>query len=200
MGDVADRDRRLLDQIHELRLLREAQDPNGARYLVFQRQIEVLTDELTALRSVAPQIERLDELDADARRHLVRCREDVDDPWRPLAGWTGVLGWVLMLLSLWLDLSAGWVVSAVALVAVAVAALLASCRYRQDAEQRVAAAQDRVMRIAAERAGLLGQGDAVPAVPSQVSHAVSHGLVWDSGDRPALPGGGFAGEREPDEW
>src|ERR1044071_9001246 len=96
MSELAGQEKALLDRIHELRLLRDAQDPDGNRRVLFQRQIEGVTDELVTWRTIAPRLEELDEELAAARAGLARVCESVDDPWRPAAGFLGGVGGLLL--------------------------------------------------------------------------------------------------------
>lgn len=189
--DVARVEKELVDQINHLRQLRDAQDPGGPFHLLYQRQIEAVTADLFALQKIAPEIDRLDELAGEAHRRLRFARAEAEDPWSPVAGVAGLVGGLVLLLSLWRGASWGWFVLAVGLLGVAAAALRASIRHRRDTASAVDAAADEVRRIDAERTALLGQ---VGGVPPVVSHP---GPPLPGGTGGALPGGtGGDGDRD----
>jgi len=186
MGELAGQEKALLDRIHELRLLRDAQDPDGNRRLLFQRQIEGLTDELVTLRAIAPRLGELDDELVAARARLARVCESVDDPWRPAAGFLGGVGGLLLGLALVFDLGSGWWVAACGLLVAAVGALSASVRYERDVCGEVDAARAEVTRVVGQRALLLGQRDMVRA---RVSQGLSQPGAVSRGDV-SLPAGG----------
>lgn len=170
MSDLDARTKDLLDRIHELRLLRDAQAPEGVLRDTFQARITALSAELVALQQVGPELERLTaaaaSADAELRRALAEARPDAD-PWTPVAGGAAVVGVGLLLVSLWWGIGPVTPCVGVVLIVAAVAALSASGRHRRDAAVRVDAARLEVSRVAGLRAGVEGQGWDVPALSPQ---------------------------------
>lgn len=166
MSDVTDQERKLLDLVHELRLLRDAQDPAGQLHLGFQMQIECATTELLHLRLVAPEIEVLDKQLAGADRALRRAAEAADDPWRTVAVVAGLFGCGLLLPALWVGAGTTWFVGSLALLLVAVGALFLSISHQRDTGHGLDVAHDEVVRLMLQRDMLLGQRDSGPVVVS----------------------------------
>jgi hypothetical protein len=144
------REKELLDSIYGLRLLRDAQDPDGRWHSQFQRNIEDLTTELITVRQVAPEVEQLDVLTATAEQRL-RQADPAEDPWSPLAVLFGVIGTVLLLGALWL----GWSpLLAAGVLLAAVGALFGSVRYRRDTHLRAEVLRDELLQLHRRRDSL----------------------------------------------
>lgn len=162
VGDrIAARDRELLDQIFQTRLLRDAQEPGGAWHAKYQRDIEVLTGEREVLRGAAGELVRVDGLRARLQRELAEAAEAAGpgaDPLRPVAGFAGLVGASVLLLALWREWGVASFVVAVVLVGVAVWAMFGSVRWRHEMAEREDIARERLAGVSAEWDGLVSGG------------------------------------------
>lgn len=163
-GDVAAREKALLDEIHELRLLRDAQDPAGPLRVQFQRQIEVKTTALLDLRGNAAEIAELDRRRGQVERQMQAAAADVDAYTGP-AGVTGAVGAGMLLLALWLGGGWGWILAAVFLLLSAGAGLVLSVQHRRDNDVLLDQLRGELSRLVSRRDTLMGQG----GVPGRVS-------------------------------
>lgn len=144
----------LKDRIFELRLLRDAQAPDGGLHLQFQTDIEVVTNELLKVERDGPRLQKLDEQIDRARAALEMARrasDGVEDPWAPAAIAGAVLGTVLLLFWLWL--STGPFIPVVGALSIAggVGAFFASIQWRRDRQVQATAALGHLEELLARR-------------------------------------------------
>jgi len=149
---------RITSRIHQLRALKEAQEPGSHHEKHFQRQITELTEALLSWETTAPELVKLDGAIDYARERVsraVRNSTNSSGGWMRIAGFSGVFGTGLLLLSLaWTPTYLMPLIGAVMLV-VAVAALLFGVSSRRAAEDAVEEAREALREIEQRRAVLL---------------------------------------------
>jgi hypothetical protein len=146
---------RITARIHQLRALKEAQEPGSHHEKHFQRQITELTEALLSWETTAPELVKLDDAIEYAQervRRAVRNSDNASGGWLRIAGFSGVFGTGLLLLSLVWTPSYLLPLVGVVMVLVAVGALLVGVNSRRAAEAAVEEAREGLREIEQRRA------------------------------------------------
>ena len=150
----------ITDEIHRLRLLRDAQQPDSALQSQFQQDITRLTSELLEWEQAAGQLREVDRRVARASREVRLAQRGVErgGGWIRGAGRFGVAGGVVVVLSVVWTPTVLLPLAGVLLLAVAVGLLFPGVRARRAAQDELDRRQVALEQLRGERDELLPQG------------------------------------------
>ena len=145
-------------QIQRNYALGQAQQPDSAHALRYQRRIHDLTTALHAVERVVPQLTELDAQITDATFELDRAFAAMErraDVWPQTGIWTGVVGAIGLLAGVGFGLP--WQVPAISVLLVLVAAgsAVMTVRQRRDASNELQHARDVLADLEEQRAAAM---------------------------------------------